>query len=91
MANKSSTKLAPAEFSREIALRYPFRLFRNLERQMSRFLEEPFGASLFAEEPWPMTVWSPACDIYETKDGALRVAIAKREEAKPKQVEVKVK
>jgi HSP20 family protein len=162
MAEKTGTALAPARALRELIARDPFRYF---QQRLNRFFEEPFGAlAPFGEEPWSLTSWSPACDIYETdseivvkaelpevekenvhvtlennvltirgerkfeenterenyhrversygefvrsftlpsfadpnkvnaefKDGMLRVTIAKREEAKPKQVEVKVK
>jgi HSP20 family protein len=162
MAEKTGAALAPARGWREFMLMDPFRHF---QERMNRFFGEtfyPFKA--VEEEPWSLTTWAPACDIYETdreivvkvelpevkkeevfvtvnnnvltirgerkfseetkrenyhrlersygefvrsftlptfidpnqiqaefKDGILRVTLAKREEAKPKQIEVKVK
>lgn len=162
MAEKIATALAPSKVSREMMAWDPF---RNVQQRFNRLFEEMFGPlAAFREEPWSLTTWSPACDVYETdneivvktelpevkkedvhvalennvlnirgerkleekterenyrrversygeflrsftlpsyvdpnkinaefKDGMLRVTVAKREEAKAKQVEVKVK
>jgi HSP20 family protein len=162
MANKTATALAPSRPFQNLMAADPFRLF---QERFNRFFEQPFGAlARFGEEPWSLSTWTPACDIYETdgeiivkaelpeikkedvkvtlennvltihgerkleektekenyhrverrygeflrsftlptfvdpnkinaefKDGMLRVTLQKREEAKPKQVEIKVK
>jgi HSP20 family protein len=162
MAEKTGTALAPRRAFRELMSWDPFRYF---QPRIGRLFEEAFGPlAPFGEEPWSLTTWSPACDIYETnneivvkaelpeikkedvhvtldnnvltirgerkleeqterenyhrversygefirsftlpsfvdpnkinaefRDGMLRVTLQKREEAKPKQVEIKVK
>jgi HSP20 family protein len=162
MANKTATALAPTRAFRDLMTTDPFRYF---QERFNRLFEEAFGPlATFREEPWSLTTWSPACDIYETdneivvkaelpevrkedvhvtlennvltirgerkleekterenyrrversygeflrsftlptsidpnkigaefKDGMLRVTLPKREEARPKQVEIKVK
>ena len=75
MTNKTGTAMAPMKAIRELMGFDPFRRFPE------RFFE---GFTL------PGFVDTNKVNA-EFKDGILRVMLSKREEAKPKQVEVKVK
>lgn len=64
MSNKMGTALTPERSTRSFPSFDPFRAF---QERFNRLFGEEFG--LFApmkEEPWSLTTWAPACDIYET-------------------------
>ena len=78
----------------------PFRELISLQDRMNRLFNESYR-SQGSEDDWALGgTWAPAVDIYEHennivikaefKDGVLRVTLPKREEAKPKQIQISV-
>jgi HSP20 family protein len=59
---KSATAMAPTKTIRNLLATNPLGLLQ------SRFFDNPLAFfSPLAEENWPLTTWTPACDIYETE------------------------
>ncbi|HWQ31743.1 MAG TPA: Hsp20/alpha crystallin family protein [Blastocatellia bacterium] len=63
MTTKPGTAMAPTE-PRE---RMFFDPFRNFEERMKRLFGEGFLRAP-VEEPWTLSAWTPACDIFETEN-----------------------
>ncbi len=62
---------------------------RRLEEDNARLLEEPSWGWL-ATSPNLLEPWGPAVDVDKDKDGILTATCPKTEEAKRKQVEIKI-
>ena len=65
----------------------PFRDLRALQDEMNRLFTSNLSRS-FGDESIVRGAWAPNVDIYEYKNGVLRVVLQKREEVKPRRIQV---